>query len=138
MTRPAVAALAVCALFASAAFAADLAKIQDQSTVTLVTKGRKSGLERRVTIWFVREGESIYVQSGKEGKTDWYRNLRGNPDVKLEFEGLTVGGSAHAVDDAKETERVHQLFREKYLRARVMGWFGSEVGRGKVVKVEVN
>jgi deazaflavin-dependent oxidoreductase (nitroreductase family) len=113
-----------------------LQKVEDQSTVKLVTKGRKSGLARTVTIWFVRNANRIYVQSGKEGKTDWYRNVLGNPAVTLEFDGLTLRGEAHTVDDAGESERVHGLFRDKYLTARVMGWFGGGFGSGKIVAID--
>jgi deazaflavin-dependent oxidoreductase (nitroreductase family) len=125
-------------LFSSAAAqvsADDLRRIEDQSTVELTTIGRKSGQPRGVTIWFVHDQGSLYVQAGKDGKTDWYRNLLAKPEATLRFEGLTVRGLAKAVDDAAETQRIHGLFSGKYLSARVMGWFGGGFGHGKVVRI---
>ena len=31
---------------------------------------------------------------------------------------------------------MHELFDHKYLRARVMGWFGGGFGHGKVLLIE--
>ena len=58
---------------------------RDEATVELTTTGRSSGQARTVTIWFVRDGDRLYVQSGKEGTTDWYRNLLKTPTVTLQI-----------------------------------------------------
>jgi deazaflavin-dependent oxidoreductase (nitroreductase family) len=113
-----------------------LRAVANESTVRLTTVGRTSAQPRPVTIWFVCDGERIYVQSGKDGKTDWYRNLLKTPGVTLQIGALTLHGQARPIDDAREIERVHALFAQKYLRARVMGWFGSQVGRGQVVRID--
>jgi deazaflavin-dependent oxidoreductase (nitroreductase family) len=104
--------------------------------VELSTTGRRSGETRTVTIWFVRDGERLYVQSGKEGKTDWYRNLLANTEVTLRIGTLHLHGRAHAVEGAAENERMHALFEKKYLSARVMGWFGGGFGHGKVAMID--
>src|SRR5262249_35071489 len=100
---------------ARALTAEQLRTIDDASTAELSATGRRSGQTRSVTIWFVRDGERIYVQSGKEGKTDWYRNVLANPTVTLHVGALQLRGRARAVDDARETERVHKLFEQKYV-----------------------
>lgn len=132
----AISAIGMLAPLALAYAPDDVRAIEDESTVDLVTIGRKSGLERRATIWFVTDGERIYVQSGKDGGTDWYRNLARNPDVKLEFPGRILAGRARTVEDAEESRRVHELFRKKYWIARLAGWVGGGFGRGRVVRIE--
>ena len=77
MIRALVALLAVLEV-AAPTVAADVPD-RDASTLELTTSGRKSGQPRTATIWFVYD-DRLYVQSGKEGKTDWYRNL-----LKTEF-----------------------------------------------------
>lgn len=84
----------------------------------------------------MRDGDHLYVQAGKDGQTDWYRNLLKTPAVTLQIDTLKLDGRARPVDDAEETARVHELFARKYLRARVMGWFGSGIGHGKVVLID--
>ena len=142
MTARAVLALAALLAVAPAARVAatvplsQLRSYQDASTVELTTTGRKSGAPRTVTIWFVIDEQGhLYVQSGKGGGTDWYRNLLQTPAVTLRIGELAMRGVAAPIDDAAETARVHELFRQKYLRARLSGWFGGEVGHGRVVQL---
>jgi deazaflavin-dependent oxidoreductase (nitroreductase family) len=116
--------------------AADLAGVADQATLELTTVGRTSGQSHTTTIWFVRQGDHIYVQSGKEGKTDWYRNALKHPAVTVRIGTLALRGRARSIDDAAETARVHELFVQKYMRARVVGWFGGSSGHGKVMVID--
>jgi deazaflavin-dependent oxidoreductase (nitroreductase family) len=116
---------------------ADLEKVADQSTVELTTIGRKSGKPHTKPIWFVYDQGRLYLQSGGEGKTDWYLNLKKNPQMTLKIGTVTFTGRAKFIDDPKETERIHGLFRTKYLRARIAGAVGLSIGHGKAVEVEL-
>lgn len=139
-------ALLLAALLALAAVSAQaggnvyvgqLRMYQEASTVELTTTGRKSGEPRTVTIWFVVDQQGrLYVQSGSGGKADWYLNLLKTPAVGARIAELVMGGVARPIDDLTEVARVHELFRQKYLRARLTGWFGGEVGHGKVVQID--
>lgn len=117
---------------------ADLEKVANQSEVQITTIGRKSGKSHTKPIWFVYDHNHFYIQSGKGGKSDWYRNLKKNPQLKLKIGDLAFSGKAKFIDDEKETERIHGLFSDKYLRARLAALIGSQVGRGKVVEVEIH
>jgi len=113
-----------------------LRQYEDASTLELTTTGRKSGAPRTVTIWFVADERGrLYVQSGKAGTTDWYRNLLKTPAVKIRVGELAMNGVAAPIEDLTEVARVHELFRQKYLRARIAEWIGSETGHGKVVQL---
>ena len=116
----------------------DLKGVADESILNLTTIGRKSGKPRTRPIWFVYDQGKIYLQAGKEGNTDWYKNLQKNPEVGLAIDKLVLKGQAHIVEGEAETERVHDLFREKYFQARIAQTFGSSIGRGKVVEVHMD
>ena len=116
---------------------AELEKVADQSTAELTTIGRKSGNPHTTPIWFVYDQGRLYLQAGKGGKTDWYLNLKKNPQMTLKIDMLTFSGTAKFITDPKETERIHSLFASKYLRARLAGMVGSSIGHGKVVEVEL-
>lgn len=116
---------------------ADLEKVADQSTIELTTIGRKSGKPHTKPIWFVYDQGHLYLQSGQEGKTDWYQNLQKNPQMTLKIGTVTLNGKAKFITDAKETERIHGLFSKKYLTARIAGAVGSSIGHGKAVEVEL-
>lgn len=116
---------------------ADLAKIADQSTVELTTIGRKSGKPHTKPIWFVYDQNRLYLQAGRGGKTDWYQNLKKNPQMALKIDTLTFKGTAKFITATQETERIHELFRSKYMTARLLGAVGSSIGHGEVVEVEL-
>jgi len=120
-----------------ASIRADLEKVADQSTVELTTTGRKSGKPHTKPIWFVYDQGKLYLQSGKEGQTSWYQNLKKNPQMTLKIGTVTVNGKAKFINDPKETERIHELFSKKYLMARIAGAVGSSIGHGKAVEVEL-
>ena len=117
---------------------AQLETVSEESLVDITTVGRKSGKPRTATIWFVYEKNHLYIQSGQGGKTAWYQNLKKNRHISMKIGDLTFTGQAHFIDDPQETERIHELFRSKYLRARLASWTGSQVGHGKVVEIELS
>lgn len=118
------------------ALAATLESVAAESTLDITTIGRKSGKPRTKTIWFVYDRGRLYVQSGQDGKTHWYRNLQQTPEMQLAIGALRLTGRAKFVANAEETARVHALFRSKYAFARVAGFVGASIGHGEVVEVE--
>lgn len=117
---------------------ADLEAVAAESLVEITTTGRKSGKPRTTTIWFIYDAGHFYIQSGQGGKTSWYQNLKKNRRIGIKILDLTFTGTAQFIDDPAETERIHEMFRSKYLRARLAGWFGSGVGQGKVVEIALS
>ena len=113
-----------------------LAQVANESTLEITTIGRKSGQPRATPIWFVYDQGTLYIQSGKDGKTHWYRNLQKNPQMQLKIGQLTLAGKAQFVTDTAEIAKVHDLFRSKYALARAAGFVGSSIGHGKVILVE--
>jgi deazaflavin-dependent oxidoreductase (nitroreductase family) len=116
---------------------ADLEKVANESTIEITTTGRKSGKAHTKPIWFVYDQGHLYLQSGQEGKSDWYQNLKKNPQMTLKIGTVTFQGKAKFIDDQKETERIHGLFSAKYIGARLAGMVGSSIGHGKAVEVEL-
>src|SRR4029078_1361353 len=116
---------------------ADLEKVANESTVEITTTGRKSGKAHTKPIWFVYDQGHLYIQSGQEGKSDWYQNLKKNPQMTLKIGTVTFQGKAKFIDDQNETERIHGLFSAKYIGGRLAGMGGSSIGHGKAVEVEL-
>ena len=113
-----------------------LAQVANESTLEITTIGRTSGKPRTKPIWFVYDRGALYIQSGQDGKTHWYRNLQKNPQMQLKIGQLVLSGKAQFVTDTTESQRVHDLFRSKYALARVAGFVGSSIGHGRVILVE--
>lgn len=139
MRRLAVAlfALAVPVVAAPAApdVGAALAALADGSNIEITTVGRRSGKRHTRPIWFVVEEGRIYVQAGREGKTDWYQNLLAKPSAELHHGGYTFRVRATPVTDPARVERIHALFLDKYRSAWLLSFLGSSIGRGKPVEL---
>ncbi len=76
--------------------------------------GRKSGRTMSIPVWFVLEGEKLYLLPVQGSDTQWYKNVLQNPSIQIDARG--VGGEFRAmpITDAKAVKSVIEKFREKY------------------------
>ena len=102
-----------------------LAKLRDQREVKLTTIGRRSGKPHTVPVWFVVDGERIYL-STLDPSRDWVRNAKTNPDVRFDFGGTVLAGQLRTVGDPALETRIGQALRHKYWVA----WAAGLVGKG--------
>jgi deazaflavin-dependent oxidoreductase (nitroreductase family) len=49
----------------------------------LTTRGRRTGLDREVELWWATDGTTIYLISGGGDRSDWVRNLLAEPRARL-------------------------------------------------------
>ena len=67
---------------------ADLYKRLDKaSEITLSVKGRKSGRDIPRPVWFVHEGNTLYLLPVQGSDTNWYKNLLTDPTLKISVNG---------------------------------------------------
>ena len=90
-----------------------LATISSRSTCRLTHRGRKSGKSYQVTIWFMVDGDTVYLASANASR-QWVRNVKANPEVAFDVGGQTFSGTAEPVHDAAEEHHVMDLVGAKY------------------------
>ena len=76
----------------------DLDRIATVKTIDITTFGRRSGLPRRLEIWWFRV-EGRFVITGSPGRRDWLANLRSDPRMIVHVDGLDIEAMAREVDD---------------------------------------
>jgi deazaflavin-dependent oxidoreductase (nitroreductase family) len=76
--------------------------------------GRKSGRTISIPVWFVLEGQNVYLLPLKGTNTQWYKNVLQNPSIRIDARGEEAGFRADPVTDPKAVESVIEKFREKY------------------------
>src|SRR5580700_4670967 len=76
--------------------------------------GRKSGKTISVPVWFVVEGEKLYLLPVHGSNTQWYQNVLKSPQIWIDARGVGVECRATTVIDAKVVKSVVEMFREKY------------------------
>ena len=91
--------------------------LKHESFAYLTTTGRRTGRPHRVEIWFGLDGGILYLLSGGGDRSEWVRNLRANPSVRVEVGGVDGPARARVVDDPHEEATARRLLAAKY-----QGW----------------
>src|SRR5258708_22671567 len=68
--------------------------LQGSNEIEITVTGRKSGRSLSYPVWFVLEGDKLYLLPVRGCDTDWYKNVRKTPTVRLEARRMTVTTSA--------------------------------------------
>jgi len=108
--------------------------VKDRSTLRLSTIGRKTSKRRTVTVWFLVDGETVYLVTSNM-KRDWVRNVMKNGKVELNVADEVLKGHGKKVD-AKRLEHVKALLSQKYWAAWLGSWFGLGPEGAFVVTIE--
>jgi deazaflavin-dependent oxidoreductase (nitroreductase family) len=83
-----------------------------QINITVI--GRNSGKTISIPVWFVLEGETLYLLPVKGSDTQWYRNVLMNPSIRIDARGTGAEFQAAPITNAKAVKSVVEKFREKY------------------------
>jgi deazaflavin-dependent oxidoreductase (nitroreductase family) len=92
----------------------------------LTTTGRRTGRPHTIEIWFAERDGTLYLLSGGGERSDWVRNLRADPRVRIRVGGPrerdadvegTHPATAREVTDPGEAARARPLLAAKY-----QGW----------------
>ena len=89
-------------------------RLSKSSEITITVTGRKSGRTISIPIWFVLEGDTLYLLPVKGSDTQWYKNVLKNPSIRIEADGAVDELKAVPLTDAKQVKSVVEKFREKY------------------------
>jgi deazaflavin-dependent oxidoreductase (nitroreductase family) len=84
-----------------------------RQTLTLTHYGRKSGKPYDVTIWFVVDGDKVYIGTANVNR-QWVRNVQTTPRIRLAVGGETFEGTARFLTNRAEHERAMAAIRRKY------------------------
>jgi deazaflavin-dependent oxidoreductase (nitroreductase family) len=76
--------------------------------------GRKSGKTISILVWFVLDGEKVYLLPVQGSNTQWYKNVLKNPSIRIDARGVDAGFRASSVTAANAVKSVIEKFREKY------------------------
>ena len=79
----------------------------------LTTRGRSSGRDHEIEIWFGVRGSDL-VLIGGHVDTDWLRNLRAEPVVRVRIGAEEHEGTARLVEAVDERLEIGRLMAAKY------------------------
>ncbi|MGW3512370.1 nitroreductase/quinone reductase family protein [Streptomyces sp. NPDC000994] len=87
----------------------------------LETTGRTSGLPRRTPVGGRRVGDSFWLVSEFGERSQYVRNIRTNPEVRVRIRGRWYEGTAHPLPDDDPVTRLRGLPRLNSTAVRALG-----------------
>jgi len=103
-----------------------LARLAATRTIEITTVGRRSGLPRRIEIWWFRF-EDRFVVTGTPGRRDWLANLEVDPRMTVHVLGQDLPASARPVTDPDVRRR---FFTQGGTEVR---WYASQAQLDELV-----
>ena len=88
--------------------------LQDRKEISITVKGRRSGREVTLPVWFAREGNTVWLLPLHGSRTQWYRNVLADPTVTVRAGGRALRIAGRPRTDRRAIQRVLDQFRQKY------------------------
>jgi deazaflavin-dependent oxidoreductase (nitroreductase family) len=90
--------------------------LQGANLIEITVTGRTSGRSLTYPIWFALDDDKLYLIPVKGSDTDWYKNLRKTPSIRLSARGKTLTANARLITDQAQLDKILEKFRDKYGR----------------------
>ncbi len=90
--------------------------LQGANEIEITVTGRTSGRSLSYLVWFALDGKKLYLIPVRGSDTEWYKNLRKTPTIRLEARGKTFSTSARLLTNEAQLDKILEKFRDKYGR----------------------
>ena len=100
--------------------------LESSREVELTVTGRRSGREISIPLWFVREGERLYLVPVNGSDSDWYKNVLKTPAIRLAAGGTRLTAGAIPVTDPAEVGEILDKFRARYGARDVAAYYPKQ------------
>jgi hypothetical protein len=89
-------------------------KLNRAYEIRLSVKGRKSGRDIPRPIWFVHEGNTLYLLPVQGSDTNWYKNLLIDPTLKISVNRVEIPARGKLITDSNGVDDIVRKFKSKY------------------------
>lgn len=103
--------------------------------IHITVTGRKSGRAITNPVWFVFEGDTLYLLPVQGSTTQWYKNVVNNRSMRIRAAMTEEEFKAVPVTDATTVKSIADRFRAKYGAADVKKYY-SKFDAAVIVKVD--
>jgi hypothetical protein len=91
--------------------------------IILNVKGRKSGRDIPRPVWFVYEGNTLYLLSVQGSETNWYKNLLVEPTLKISINGVETPARGKPITNSNIVNDTVRKFKSKYGEGEVKKYY---------------
>jgi len=85
-------------------------ELNSASEITLSAKGRKSGRDIPRPVWFVHEGNTLYLLPNYGSDTNWYKNFLANQTLKISVSDEEISARGKPITDSSRVRDVMSKF----------------------------
>ncbi len=100
--------------------------LQTTNEVELTTTGRISGRESSRPLWFVQEGERLFLLPLTGSDSSWYKNVKETPAIGLSAAGEEFHANAKTIEDPDGVSDVVARFRAGYGADQVAEYYPKQ------------
>jgi hypothetical protein len=93
--------------------------------ITLSVKGRKSGRAISRPVWFVHEGNTLYLLPVQGSDTNWYKNMLVDLTLKISVNGAEISERGKPITDSNSVDDIVRKFRSKYGEGDVKRYYSK-------------
>lgn len=97
--------------------------LQNTNEIEMTTIGRTTGHRISRPVWFVQRDDKLYLLPIRGSDSNWYRNLRKDPTLRLAAGKAEITSSATPITDPGMVEEVVEAFRAKYGARDVQAYY---------------
>lgn len=89
-------------------------RLSRYNEIEISVTGRKSGRSISIPIWFVWDGDKLYLLPVQGSDTQWYKNVLKNPSIRINARGTEAQVKVVPVKGSAQVQSVVEKFRKKY------------------------
>lgn len=89
-------------------------RLNRESEITLSVKGRKSGKDIPRPVWFVHEGNTLYLLPVQGSDTNWFKNFLADSTLKISANDAETTVRGKPITDSSRVDYVVSKFKSKY------------------------
>jgi hypothetical protein len=93
--------------------------------INLSVTGRTSGRTISQPVWFVWEGDELYLLPVRGSDTQWYQNVLKDSSIQVEVRGANAKLKAVPITDKTQVSSVVEKFRTKYGASDVKKYYSK-------------
>jgi len=100
-----------------------LKALTNKGELEITVKGRRTQKTYSTPVWFVDQKNRIYLLPVKGSDTNWYKNIRINPNMTLTVDKRSLQVKAKPIEEPERVKEVIKLFGAKYGADEIERWY---------------
>lgn len=91
--------------------------------IQITVTGRKTGRPITLPVWFVRDGDRLYLVPVTGSDTSWYKNVPKEPMIRAATGDAQITARATPITDPARVGEIVDMFRAKYGAQNVAAYY---------------